>query len=331
MWADEMTARVAHSLESLAAEVAEVTARSGLLSSTASRYSYRWRYFCRWCEVQHLAVPASSETVGLFLLAHDDLAHSSLRSMICAIAWGHRTYHHTDPTGDPGIANVMSHHAREHGTAPRPVDAATANIVARLLEATEDPHAGSEYWRARIRSMLTISYLGALRGQETCMLRGPDILVGPDGTLAVRLRQTKSSPGKSVTVVLDDPSDPRIDVRASLRRLADIARALEADLSAGHLFRPLLRVGHARSLPDRPVTRPTYHDDVARLARFAGLDREGLRLGTHSMRRGWATDAAAHGSDVVEIRRHGRWVRIATPQSYVVAAAIFDARLQVDY
>lgn len=318
----------------LEARSEELASTGGLAPSTIESREWGWDYFKRCCAVQRppLELPATPQNVVRFLTAHEHDAHATARGRVDAILWGHQQQYGTDPCHHPAVKAWLAWHAHEYGTMSTPVSAATREVLLLLVAASYEPAAGGEFVRARIRSIITTSYAATLRGGEACGIRYDAILIRDESVRGVTLARTKTSPNKPVRVRLETPREPELDPIVALNEYLAVGGDLGVDLRRGHLYRALVRTGAAwRPIVDTPLLLQQYRRDVQRLAVVVGLDDDGLRVATNSCRRGWATDAAFDGRTVHEIKKQGRWKRLANAQCYIDAANLLRPDLQVDY
>lgn len=87
--------------------------------------------------------------------------------------------------------------------------------------------------------------------------------------------------------------------------------------------RPLYRAVNKRGdLSNRPLSGWAVNELVKRYADRIGLDP--ARYGSHSLRAGFATEAAGHGATDRQIMRQGRWAQVSTVHGYIALANPLD-------
>lgn len=287
----------------LADTVAAATdyARASTSPATLRAYQNDWRVFTAWCGSAGLpALPATPETVGLFLAAEAQAGRkvSTIGRRLVAIAWSHRLAGLELDTKAPAIRAVLRGIKRTNGTAPDAKAPLLGRDLRRVLAVM-----GDELAAVRDRALLLLGFAGAFRRSE---LVGVDWRVAGDGSatvtetaegLVVRLRRSKTDQeGEGRLVGIPFVADPAMCP----------VRAVRAWVAAGGLqegqalFFPVDRhgrSGEARSgrasdssrLTDRAVALI-----VKRRAAVVGLAAD--TLSGHSLRAGLATTAAAAGA-----------------------------------
>lgn len=92
-----------------------------------------------------------------------------------------------------------------------------------------------------------------------------------------------------------------------------------ADGTGRPLYRAVNKHGH---LSNRPLSGWAVNELVKRYADRIGLDP--ARYGSHSLRAGFATEAAGHGATDRQIMRQGRWAQVSTVHGYIALANPLD-------
>ncbi len=172
---------------------------------------------------------------------------------------------------------------------------------------------------SRDRALLLVGFWGALRRSE---LVGLDISAGgsgsgwvertPDGA-RVTLRHSKTDQtGAGVTIGIPPHHDPALCPVLALE-----AWLSAAGLESGPAFRAVTRHG---KLGGRLGAR-AFARVVQAAATAVGL--EPSDWAAHSLRRGWATAAAAAGVSQWAIMRHGRWKSESVARGYIAEGSLF--------
>ncbi|PRX92267.1 tyrosine-type recombinase/integrase [Allonocardiopsis opalescens] len=245
-----------------------------------------------------------------------------------------------------------SRHARPHRK--RPV---LLHTLQALLAVRPEPGWPGGVARARDTLLLLAGFAGALRRSELAALTFDDIELHHDHRtgdplLIARLRTTKTDPDgrHAQQVALPAASRPAtcpVCAYAAWARLLEIHRdrgtpGLRAHLAqvgpdpavhrchaftgtplADRTSRPLLPAvdRHGRPAP-RAMSGRAVADLVKRYAHRAGLDPD--LFGGHSLRAGFATQAALGGAGDREIMRQGRWTNPRTVHGYIRTADPLD-------
>lgn len=323
---------------------AEGLARGSRAESTWQGYRRDVRLFDRWC-ARHgrRSRPASPETVRAWLA---DLSHSGWRDAgpddppgrvvagqvfdtalgpatiarrLAAVSVAHRVAQLDNPTTDEHVRATMAGIRRQPGNPPPRRRAAARTPQVEAATAGLDPVGSST--DARDLALILLGYSAALRRSDLAGLDIDDLTLEADG-LALRLRRSKTDQDQRGAVVgvaaEDDGSCPAAEAWTLWRD--HLARA---GVTRGPAFRPIHR-SHAGTETIRPVrlSGAAINNMVKRRAAQAGLEGE---WGSHSLRRGLATQAIANGKTETEVMRHGRWRSLATMRSYVDEAERFGA------
>jgi integrase len=226
------------------------------------------------------------------------------------------------PTRSSLVRTTMRGIRRTIGTAQRqtaPLRLATLRKVLATLP--EDTVAA-----VRNRAVLLLGFAGGFRRSDLVSLNIEDVQLTDDG-LAIQLRRSKTDhygAGKPVAI----PGGRRQEtcpVTALLRWIT------VAGLTNGPLFRSVRRVkvkspadGQVRVvervLPGR-LSADTVATIVQKSLRAAGIDS--ADYAAHSLRSGFATEAAARGADERSIMRQGRWRSVNTLRGYIRDRELF--------
>ena len=290
-------------------ETARGYARASKAPNTLRNYRAGWAKFSSWCETEGRAsLPASPATVADYLsaLAERGAKASTLNVERCAVGFAHRAANLPDPTSAEIVSAVLSGIGREHGTAPDRKAPLTLDALRPALSALPGNLAG-----VRDRAVLLLGFACAMRRSELVGLDVRDITLTAS-ELRVRIRKSKTDQaGAGVEIVV-----PAID--GELCPVAAVRQWLDASgTNEGPAFRRVDRWGCAgRSR----LSAQSVALIVKAAAKRAGLDWR--RLSGHSMRAGFATQAALNGVsqlDAMAVTRHKSQAVFA---QYVRAAGV---------
>ncbi|WP_460854618.1 site-specific integrase [Nocardiopsis coralliicola] len=285
------------------------------------------------------------------------LAPSTLERKAAAVAAVHAAHGLPSPTRSDVVRMTLRGIRRRRGSTPRRKRPVLLDTLGALLE--QRPAAGHPAGAARARDTLLLlcGFAGALRRSEAAALTFDDAGIHTDpGTgdpmLVLRLGATKTDPdGRSGQQVALPRGSRRTtcavcafadwsQVRAARRDggAAGLRRALEElaeqpegpraphrchtfggygldDGTGQPLFVPVDRHGR---LGTRAVSGRAVAELVKRYAARAGMDADAFS--GHSLRAGFATQAALSGAGDREIMRQGRWSNPRTVHAYVRTA-----------
>ena len=281
---------------------------ASLAPSTLADYARDWRGFVRWCAAHAIAdptvrpLPASDETLSLWLGAQRTLHPSTLRRRLAAVRLVHRWAERPlVDTALPRTLAALRGHVREHGSAPRrQARAATGERIARLADACDV----ATPLGLRNRALLLVGFDAALRSDELVGLDHAHLTRRPGG-IALELPRAKTDPsGHGATVALHArPGSPWCPVAALERWIAASGR------SHGAVFVALRRArGHAGAAELGRLSKRAVARVVRASAQAAGLVSSDAPnpFSGHSLRRGQITTALDDGAALDAVMRHAR-------------------------
>jgi len=202
------------------------------------------------------------------------------------------------------VSAVLSGIARKVGTAPERKAPLILDALRPALAALPDDMAGT-----RDRAVLLLGFACALRRSELVALDVADLALTPT-ELRVSIRKSKTDQAGSGAEVVVPAFGGELCPVAAVTRWLDASGTNE-----GPVFRRVdrwARVGKGRLTPQSVALI------VKAAARRAGLDWR--RLSGHSMRAGFATQAALNGVQPVDAMQVTRHRNIDTYRGYVRAA-----------
>lgn len=280
-----------------------------LAPSTVRAYRSDWQQFQTWCAArQREALPATPETIALFLAsqADDGLSVSSLERRLAAIRLAHDVAGLLLPTSHKLVRGAMAGIARQHGRQSTPKTPILAEQIKTLIATIPDTTAG-----CRDRALLLFGFAGALRRSELVAIRVEDLAIEIDG-LKLTLPRTKTDPEGRGQVV------PILRGRAvcPIRALNDWLT--HAGIETGPVFVRLDRGG--QPCLGKALSSQTVALIVKWYTFKAGFDPAGYA--GHSLRRGFATQAAMNGVTPYKLRAVTRQT-LETLQAYIDDAEAF--------
>ena len=278
--------------------------------NTLRAYRSDWRHFHTWCEGQGLAsMPASAETVALYLTAHaESLATGTLQRRLASLAVAHQTAGHEDPTKGAVAKLVWQGIRREKGTAAKGKAPIITADLRRMVEALPEGLLG-----VRDRALLLVGFAGGFRRSELVGIDRADVAFTLEG-LVITLRRSKTDQeGEGRKVGIPYGSRPET---CPVRALTAWIEA--AGIEAGPLFRPINR--HGQVQPGR-LSGHAVALVVKRHAEAAGLDA--AKYAGHSLRAGLATSAAAAGASERSIMAQTGHKSTAMVRRYIRDGSLF--------
>jgi integrase len=280
--------------------------------STQRAYRSDWRDFERWCQRRDLnTLPAEPETVGLYIA---DLAAThrpaTISRRLTAIAKAHQASKLPSPASldHPEVGETLKGIRRTHGTAQ---PGKRALLTADLLQVLA--HLDSGLLGCRDRALLLAGFSGGLRRSELAALDLEDVAWVAEGAVLTLRRSKTDQQGRGRQVAVPRGSHPATCPIAALKAWLGAAR-----ITAGPLFRAVDRHGRAGAAGLHADSVGTI---IKRAVSRAGFDPEAFA--GHSLRAGFATQAARNGATVFDIMRQTGHRSVQTVARYVREAQIF--------
>lgn len=208
------------------------------------------------------------------------------------------------------IRDVIRGIAREKGTAVRRVDAATVDVVGKLLLAIR----GDDVAAKRELAIVLLGFVGALRSSELAALAVEDLRFSKRGLLVTIRRSKTDQEGNGAEIAV--PLRTTVSLYAARAVQAWLAGA---EIASGPVFRTL-------TPQRRPTNHPIVGKDVARLVK-ALAQRAALTgdFSGHSLRAGFITAAAEADVSLENIMRTSRHRSLSLLKRYVRRADAFNS------
>jgi len=285
-------------------------ARANRAQNTMRAYRAAWRAFAAWCEAEgRAALPADPLTVADYLaFAAQQHKASTLAVHVAAIRAAHKAAGQLDPTADERVAATMRGIRRIHGQPPAQREPLTLDDLRAMLRVCGDDLPG-----LRDRALLLVGFAGALRRSEIVALDVEHIRL--NGVLRITIARSKTDQeGQGATKTIPRLADAELCPVRALRAWLDAA-----GIASGPVFRSVNRWGKVgKRLSAYDVARI-----VKRRAEAAGLDAR--MLAGHSLRAGFATQAALAGLDPLAIAEVTGHRNLNTLRRYIRAAGHIQA------
>lgn len=276
------------------AERARVFASASKSEATKDAYRADFAHFSNWC-VEHdfACLPARPDAVAFYLtqLADEGYATATIARRVVAISQAHQLSDLPSPTTNQTVREVLKGIRRKKKTAQlskRPIlTVELRRIIQQLGDALID---------LRDAALLLVGFAGGLRRSEIVGLDVADMEKREQG-LVLHLRRSKTDQeGEGQIVGLPHGRHQETCPVAALE-----SWLTEADISAGPIFRSVSKGGAVSG--DRLSGRSVALI-VKRHIESIGLNPE--RYGGHSLRSGFATEAARNGAAEREIMKQTR-------------------------
>jgi integrase len=330
-------------------------------ANTVRAYRSDWRGWLAWCAAQaRTALPADPLDLAVYLATSADLrkpdgvewllAPATLERKAAAIAAVHAAGGLPSPTRADVVRLTLRGIRRARGARPKRKRPVMLHTLADMLAQRPDDGWPGGITRRRDTLLLLVGFAGALRRSELAGISIDDVRVDTDPrsgepVLIVELATTKTDQTGVAGQQIVLPRGQRPDT-CPVCAFADWTALLEADDQRAWLAAQTEHTVHrCHDYPGTPLAdgtrRPLFPsinrhggigataitgravgDLVKRYAERAGLDP--AAFGGHSLRAGFATQAALGGASDREIMRQGRWSNAGTVHRYIRTANPLD-------
>jgi integrase len=284
--------------------------------STKRVYKIHWADFKMFCDEHGLmAMPAEPETLALYI--SDQIAGgksiSTVDARLAAISVAHNTAgfeNLQNPVYSELVKQTFQGIKREKGVAPKKKKPLMSDDIKRMVDALDS----TRLIDLRDKAILLIGFSGAFRRSEIAGLKINDVEFSKAG-MTVTLRRSKIDQ-KGHGHKRGIPYGSHVEF-CPVRILKDWIEA--AGIKSGYLFRSVKKgctTVQGQRLDGRDVERI-----VRKVAKRVGFDTDDL--GGHSLRSGFATQAATNRARLEKIMDHGGWKTVAIVKGYIRDGNLF--------
>lgn len=277
--------------------------------NTRTAYQADIRHFTRWGG----RLPTSGEVVLQYLRYHAGLLNPrTLARRLTAIKNWHLLQGFADPTAHPVIHKTLTGIKNVHG---KPKDKATPLTLESITKMSSLLKESDRLIDCRNRALLLTGFFGAFRRSELVGIKWSDITLVPEG-IEVLIQRSKTDQGGEGEVSAIPKSDD-----AMLCPVAALAEWREhSSADTGHVFRQITAGGR---ILNASIKSHQVNVVIKSIAMNCGLP-DAESYSSHSMRRGFATEASRKGAPFDSIMRHGRWRHEGTVLEYIDEGKRFD-------
>jgi len=273
--------------------------------ATIRAYRVDFGEFIRFSDgINEAALPAQPHNVVDFIikLTNSGRSSASIRRAIAGIASVHKLNRFTDPTKDPDVMLEMRRMHRKLGRASHQAQGVTAEILEKMLNATESNIKG-----IRDRALLLVAYDTLCRRSELVALRVEDVrtkmINGVENT-TILLRKSKTDQD-AIGRWLHLSKRTQLALNEWLKQLNAETGPLFRGINSGQHIMQTLGAGQINRIYKK-IARVSEIDSV-----LAG------KISGHSMRVGHAQDLVSSGASLPIIMSMGRWSKSDTVMRYV--------------
>ena len=270
--------------------------RKSKSDNTLKSYAADWNDFTDWCEANKLCpLPCKPEDIVNYIndLA-DNAKANTVSRRVTAISENHIAggYQENNPAKHVMVHNAMQAIRREKGTFQH----GKAPILLETLPLLADMLSGSDLVTLRDKALLFLGFAGAFRRSELVAVQIEDLTFTTQG-MVVFIPQSKGDQLGAGSEIAN-PYAPQKEICA-VRAVRNWMEA--AGITSGPLFRGFKRNLQPR---DTQLNDKAVAEIVKKYMARLGLDPSDFA--GHSLRRGFATSAAQHDLNTLEIMRQTR-------------------------
>lgn len=271
--------------------------------NTRRAYEGDLRLFLEWCAQNRVrALPASEASIAAWLTERATRpqarrrgkpapdAPATLERRLAAVSFLHRAKGHPSPWKTKGLQQLLRGVRRTRGSKQREARPLLSGEITTALSAAK--------WTARDRAILLVGFAGCLRESEIVNLDVEHVSFGADGSMVLRIEGGKTD---------KDARGEEVVVTAGSGETCPVAamRVVLAARSTGPVFVGSTGRRLKRQAVDRAVKRAAGLADLP-VREYSG----------HSLRAGFATQAALSGVPEWRIQKQGRWRTVEMVRKY---------------
>lgn len=278
-------------------------------SNTRKAYQADIRHFIQWGA--HL--PTSGDVILRYLHDHaQGLNPRTLSRRLTALKSWHLYQGFSDPTSHPTIHKTLAGIRNIHG---KPKNKATPLTLDTMAKMSVLLRQSSRLIHCRNRALLLVGFFGAFRRSELTRIQWRDITEVPEGMEIMIPRSKTDQGGEGQICAIPSSSDLILCPILALAQWRE-----RSGLEKGFIFRQITSGGRILNEAIKPHQVNVI---VKSTAMACGLpDPEAYS--SHSLRRGFATEASKKGAPLGSIMRHGRWRHEGTVLGYIDEGKRFD-------
>jgi len=273
--------------------------------STIRAYRADFNDFIHFCHDRNAnALPAEPNLVVEYIckLTGSGRSSASIRRALYELSAIHRLNRFGDPTKDPDVTLEMRRMHRKLGRSSKQAAGVNADILEKLLLATEVSIRG-----IRDRALLLVAYDTLCRRSELVSLRVRDVKTNIKNgieTTSILLRKSRTDQD-SMGKWLHLSERTRIALTEWIKKLPEDQEMLFCRLNRALDLSPQIGVGQINRI-------------YKKIARKSGLSESEIKnISGHSMRVGAAQDLLNSGASMPIIMQRGRWSKTDTVMRYI--------------
>ena len=277
-------------------------------NNTRKAYQSDIRHFINWGGL----LPASPDAIVDYLHQHAAVLNPrTLNRRLTAIKQWHLTQGFSDPTSHPYIRKTLIGIKNTHG---KPKDKAPAMSLDDLKKIVLTISKSVRLIDIRNNALIQLGFFGAFRRSELVAIKWEDVTFSKEGIEILMKRSKTDQSGEGQVVAIPNGNDVVCAVRA-LNQWQEYS-----GLSEGYVFRGISK---SETILLHAIKSNQVNLIIKKIARDYGLDNAD-EFSAHSLRRGFATEAAKHNAPFQSIMRQGRWKHEGTVLGYIEEGKRFE-------
>lgn len=258
-------------------------------------------------------LPATADSIARYVTDYaGELSINTLRQRLAALAQWHSGQGFADPTKSPMVVKVMRGIRRVHPPKPKQVkplaiqqlEGISLWLESQMENARSAGDVAAEMKAARDHAIVLLGFWRGFRSDELSRLTIEHITLSPEG-MTLYLPSTKNNENG---ISFRAPILSRLCPTTAYRHWLNLS-----GLTDGPVFRSINRWGQ---LGDSAIKPLSYVKLLRSLFDSAGLS-DVNEYGSHSLRRGFATWAAASGWSLKDLMEYVGWRDMASAMRYI--------------
>ena len=277
-------------------------------NNTRKAYQSDVRHFINWGGL----LPASAESIVNYLHKHASVLNPrTLHRRLTAIKQWHITQGFADPTAHPYIRKTITGIKNVHG---KPKDKAPVLTVDDLKKIAAVLSRSIRPIDIRNNALIQLGFFGAFRRSELVTIKWEDVAFSKEGVEITIARSKTDQSGEGQVVAIPNGNDAVCAVRALKLWQA------YSGLTEGYIFRGISK---SENILEHAIKPNQVNLIIKQIARDCALENADA-FSAHSLRRGFATEAAKHNAPFQSIMRQGRWKHEGTVLGYIEEGKRFE-------
>ncbi len=277
--------------------------------NTRIAYQADIRHFIRWGG----RLPTSGDVVLQYLRYYAALLNPrTLARRLTAIKNWHLYQGFADPTGHSAIHKTLTGIRNVHG---KPKDKATPLTLETVAKMSALLRKSDRLIDCRNRALLLLGFFGAFRRSELVSIQWDDITYVPEGLEIMIPRSKTDQGGDGQICAIPHSNDPMLCPVTALTEWRE-----RSTRGADYVFRQITAGGRVLDTAIKPHQVNIVIKSIAVTCGLPNADA----YSSHSLRRGFATEASRKGAPFGSIMRHGRWRHEGTVLGYIDEGTRFD-------